>query len=449
MLHTYIGIVILVITMCFIFYYLFKNIAVKTYNNYEIKYKKEKQIISHNNTVKQFTNEIKLNTLEIENVTDEIHKINKLRELYELYNNGVPNKYVDNMIVHGIEPDSTKAIETLHKIIKSPYGTDIDILNLAKIYHYGMHKFERDIVKAESIYMNIYSENPQTLQIIKESLSDINKIRTYAWLNLPTTVNMNDLTNHEQYNTRTNPRVRDRETTIITREPIRARKQDKEKNDPQNTHNSQVLSTVRNTLEKLKNSDTTTATISESDTFKQISEYVNNLPSSDKKKDVLKSLDDIRSNKTPLSSTDMTESRALQLVWNRINTYQTPEDSKEILVEMLSSMQEHGHTVCSTGRFTRIISTLDGIDEQVSIKPTYAILEEMMNKSSKIRDQFILEKPENERRLYEKGMHANQKEYDESLKNTIIKTLKEDYINTKILDEVSFNTEINKWIDHI
>ena len=121
----------------------------------------------------------------------------------------------------------------------------------------------------------------------------------------------------------------------------------------------------------------------------------------------------------------------------------------ENLFSELASMQEHGHTICSTGRFTHIIDSINGIDEDVSIKPTYAINEEMMNKSAQIRSEILNEYPENERKLLEAGTSPNQTEYDTRLKNTIIVKLKDDYVKTGILTEKTFDTEINKWINDI
>ena len=101
------------------------------------------------------------------------------RDLYELYYKGVPDVYINDSIVKGVEPNAIKAIDILKIIISGNMGNTDDVINLAKIYHFGMHKFERNIDTAEKIYRSIHTDDVQVRQTIKEALYDINKIRTY------------------------------------------------------------------------------------------------------------------------------------------------------------------------------------------------------------------------------------------------------------------------------
>ena len=184
----------------------------------------------------------------------------------------------------------------------------------------------------------------------------------------------------------------------------------------------------------------------------EINQYINKLPDSDKKKDAIKSLSEVKNNNNPLSHVGMSERDILLLVWNRIHNNEkfnedTIENLKHNMFEELASMQEHGQTVCATGRMTRLIDTLNGVDEDVVIKPTYAINEEMMNKSSLIRDRLLNEEKDKDK--LEAGTSSHQEEFDKKLKDTIISELKNDYVNSGILTLSKFNTEIKKWIDHI
>src|SRR6185503_5413009 len=98
----------------------------------------------------------------------------------------IPDEYdLDGNLIKGIEPDADKAIEYLGVVINSPEGTVADILNLAKIYHYGMHKFDVNLDLAEDVYQDLKfhpDATAETRQIIKDALADINKIRVYTWL---------------------------------------------------------------------------------------------------------------------------------------------------------------------------------------------------------------------------------------------------------------------------
>ena len=119
------------------------------------------------------------------------------------------------------------------------------------------------------------------------------------------------------------------------------------------------------------------------------------------------------------------------------------------MFNQLADMQEYGVTVCATGRFTRLVDTLNAIDNEVTIKPSYVINQEMMNKSSKIRDNMLNTYSESDRKELEKGTSCKQEQFDQNLKEQIVETLKEDYVKTKILSQEKFDHQINQWIDVI
>ncbi len=386
------------------------------------------------------------------------------RELYELYYKGIPDTY-DNEgnIIPGVEPNPIKAIEFLTIIINSPEGTEHDMLDLAKLYHYGMHNLDVDIDKAEEIYSGMLRSyiTDDSRQIVLSALTDIKKIRTYKWLNLPS--------NHDP--TRRVPppldvpphldvpiRIRfpdvvynDRQRNIqpAIGEITTDKRANKRYDDPQNVHDSQVLGTIRHSLNNLRK--VTTFTTIPNQSYNEIKNYIARLKNSDKKRDALVSLEKVVNNTTPLSSLDATELDALNLVWNRIKSFdlETADNLKETLFEELASMQEHGTTVCSTGRFTRIVDTLNGVDEAVSIKPTYAINEEMLGRAAKIRSDMLINVDEIERGLLERGTSTKQNEFDDNLKNTIINTLHDEYVKTSIISDDKFKVETDKWINDI
>jgi len=381
------------------------------------------------------------------------HERKYTRELYEMYYKGIPDTYDQNgNIIHGIEPDAQKAIFYLEHLINSDYGTPEDSLCLARIYHYGMHKFDRDLDQAEKIYTQIKFSNVdfETLEKIKEALADIQKIRVYAWLNLP--LERPIIPTPAVQAVLNLPTMRVRVPTVPVPVPVQnATIDQKQYDDPQNTHNPQVLSTIRFSLDKLKN---THITRDQGTSALEIKNYIEKLDESDKKQDALKSLHAIERNTDKLSSTNMTEMEALTLVWNRINdsarfNEEISKNLKETLFDELASMQEFGTTICSTGRFTHIIDTLNGVDEEVSIKPSYAINEEMLTKSAKIRQDLLESVPEQEREQLIRGTSPNQTEFDSNLKKTIVAKLKEEYVDTGILPEKKFYSEIGKWINEI
>jgi len=221
-------------------------------------------------------------------------------------------------------------------------------------------------------------------------------------------------------------------------------------NDPQNTHNSQVLSTVINSINNLKKNTKMEKSLPTS--LKEVRIFLNNLPKNDKRDDALKSLNRIERNISRFTFSDMKEVDVLNLVWNRIHSdvhADNLETVKESLFTQLADMQEHGVIVCATGRFTRLVDTLNVIDNEVTIKPSYVINQEMMNKSSKIRENMLNTYSENERKELEKGTSYKQEQFDQNLKEKIVENLKKDYVKTKILTQEKFDHQISKWIDDI
>lgn len=418
-----------------------------------------KKIDDYNNNITVLT--------EIEAVPiEEKRSYDAERELYELYYTGIPDTYDnDGNIIPGVKPNPVKAIEFLTIIINSPEGTEQDTFDLAKLYHYGMHDLEVDIDKAELVYNGMLRNyiTDDTRQKVEAALADIMKIRTYRWLNLPSDhdptrrVEQHDepetILNNQPYVVRPTARINEtiHNQPYVVR-PVRQvddKRDNKKYNDPQNVHDSQVLGTIRHSLNNLKKTTKMEKNLMQS--YHEIKTYIGQMKNSDKKRDALVSLEKVIHNIIPLSSLDTTEGDALNLVWNRINGFdtETSDNLKETLFEELASMQEHGSTVCSTGRFTRIVDTLNGVDEAVSIKPTYAVNEEMLGRAAKIRGDVLAEVDEVERDLLERGTSSKQDEFDNKLKGVIIKTLHDEYVKTSIISNEKFRIETDKWINEI
>ena len=480
--------IILIILIIFGGIYIFRQFSQKTYqiSNKQIKLQHENKKIDYLKRLQNFH-------IEEKKENNRLNKIHYHTKLYNLYYSGVPDKYDnDGNKIKGIEPNSVKVIKHLRKIIKYSPKSQIDSikLDLAKLYHFGMHKFQPQLKVAKKLYKSIILScknedvHVQTEDLLERVNKDIRENHVYKWLNLKQpkkksdiigsyTENTYEKLNIEQNNNFDNPTelintddmfdnifdntfqiieilprpqpiIEQRETiNIPTIPPIR-------RNDPQNTHNSQVLSTAINSINNLKKSTKMERNLPTS--LKEIRKFLKNMPKNDKRDDSLKSLNRIEKNTSPFTFSDMKEVNVLNLIWNRIHSdvhKDNLDTVKESLYNQLADMQEHGYSVCATGRFTRLVDTLNVIDEEVSIKPSYVINQEMMNKSSKIRENILNTYSENEREELEKGTSNKQEEYDKNLKEKIVKELKEDYVKTKILTQEKFDNQINKWINEI
>ncbi len=416
------------------------------------------------------------------------------RKLFELNFQGIPEKYdINGNKINGVKPDANMAILYLKKLIDTPEGTNNDVLRLGKIYEQGMHNFQPDLDEAEKIYSAILN-NCGELDIRTEaqtSIDNISKSKALDWLNLPqdhdpqnpnpnqndnvfrvnrTRIN-NDNFQQEVYQVR-DPGINnfdDIAFEILNNEQFNINQillaqfdinndtldtpdilGTKQYNDPQNTHDSQVLKTMVNSIDNLK--ENTNITKSYDTVYNEITEYIKQIPNQSQKiRDALISLNSINNSEQLMEHGDlkMTGRDALELVWNRIDDpiFENKDDVKNILIEELASMHEHDEVVCPTGRFVRIIDTLNVIDPEVNIKPKYAINEEMMNKSAKIRNDMLNSRDDKD--MLERGTSPNQNDFDNKLKENILDQLKKEYVDTNILNNDEFTIEINKWIDFI
>ena len=114
------------------------------------------------------------------------------------------------------------------------------------------------------------------------------------------------------------------------------------------------------------------------------------------------------------STIGVSEAEALRLVWNRINDESDKVLSgnlKETFVKQLASAVEQGHVVCSTGKISRIMSTLDG--SSISSKstqtaheiarPMWAVQEELAMLAVKTRDTYLDTLSPADRMAYDDG----------------------------------------------
>lgn len=424
------------------------------------------------------------------------------RKLHDLYYNGVPDKYdLKGNKIKGIKPDPKKAINYL--TLSHQYGNNEALLKLAQIHHNGMFNLEPDLKKAEQYYKDAINNSSNRDQLLdaqdglQKLIEERKNLSIYNWLNLKPKKRKNE--HHTRCENIWNPRKNQTRpqsqpqqinklftqtfTSMVANEtqtrplnnlfrangrryrhPAGVRTERIEDpvavvvrrdttpnyNDAHNTHNSQVLSTIKNSLKKLKNS--TKIFTSLPNTLRDIRYYINSCSKSDKREDALKSLDSIEKSTSPLTFCKMKEVDALNLVWNRIHNDKhdsNRSDLKKTLFNELAEMQEHGKTVCSTGKFTRIVDTLNVVDDEVAIKPTYAINQEMMNKSANIRKEMLSKFSESQQKELDMGTSNMQEQFESDLKNKIRADLKKDYVDSKILTDQKFNNELNKWIDHI
>lgn len=407
-------------------------------------------------------------------------------KLHELYYNGVPDKYdaIGNKI-KGVEPEPKKAIYYLSRAA-GQRGDPMLWMKLASIYQNGMYNFDPDLNTAALYYSNIHEKyhspnvRQQALEAYNECIQETNTIKTYKWLNLPYSGKKNQ--HHEKIKKQRQPPKTQTPrplatmalggaTAVVERNnfflgnhaPVGAGVgagagagaavfdiDNIANNDMHNTHNSQVVATVANSVRRLK--ENTDINTDAGTSINQIRQWLGTKPRTDKTADAQSSLDSIERNIIPVSSVDMKEVDVLNLVWNRINSKkhaETKDDIMDIFYGQLADMQEHGKSVCATGRLERLVDTLSTFDDNVQIKPTYVIDQEMMTKAGAIREAQYEGLTDDRAQQYKMGIAPDQDAFDESVKGKIMDTLKKDYVDTGIVTNTKFETMVNKWIDEI
>jgi hypothetical protein len=209
------------------------------------------------------------------------------------------------------------------------------------------------------------------------------------------------------------------------------------KNDLQNVHDHSVTNIIKKNVENLKKS-TDNKPLKDNITQEQdvegnvqdvvLKSIIEHPEISESVKGsammVLNNLND----KDKHGTFDVTETEALQLVWNKINN-QSDSNKKsnmiEILAKQLDSGIENGHIVCSSGKISRIIGTLDGIDDDmVASRPIWAIRDEIATLASKIRDGHY-SNPQNEFQQQAYKLYINDLKLDINIINPIIEEYSE------------------------
>ena len=240
---------------------------------------------------------------------------------------------------------------------------------------------------------------------------------------------------------------------------------DRIRNDHQNVHDHVVNKTLKKSIKNLK--DTTNIYISDNKSLIDIRSLINN-SDSQKKDDAIKTLDYIEKKNNRLNSIDMNEIEALNLVWNRIHDPNNRDNIDNLKSNLVSELAECNEPidkndkeskktqVCTTGRFSRIIDTLNMVDynDAVKIIPKNVLNEEMMNKAAKIRNDLIENESEQLKSAINK-IETNKEEdmlienFNNKFKQNLLDTYKKDYVDSGTISEDILKSEVNKWIDHI
>lgn len=201
-------------------------------------------------------------------------------------------------------------------------------------------------------------------------------------------------------------------------------------NDSQNTHDHGVVETAKKSLENIEKENITT-TPNNTENLKK--ELLNLIEKSDmtevRKNNIIKTIRNF--DNSPLSSLNKSPNEVISLVAPKILK---SKEAKEMFINNMKDAinPATNKPYCVTGVTERILGSLDGIDESVNIKPTWALKQELINRGSVLS------------REYEAKSKDDQS--DEKA-NYIRKILLNEYKN--IASEKEINKELDEWINFI
>lgn len=227
------------------------------------------------------------------------------------------------------------------------------------------------------------------------------------------------------------------------------------RNDAQNVHDSTVIRTVRASVDRLQAAGATASP----QRLHEVRRHVQQADvSEDRRRSALQALDHIeRTDATLDSIPGVSEGQLLGLVWDRIAHPDNAENRGALqhnLVTELSESVEQGVPVCATGRFTRVLGTLDGVDSQVEIKPKWALQKEMVDRAGALYAERVAALPEEHRAAVQAveptpEQAATGETVMQSVKNDIRQDFHDSYVKPGIMSQTDLDVEVSQWIDSI
>ena len=386
----------------------------------------------------------------------------------------------------GQYPDAGKAVNWFLKSIECGY--EDALIYVAHIYMYGLHpNYLPDKLTAGKIY-NIIIFNKQISEsarsVCNDQLKEITKMRYNdldaepergrTYYTLPSNIDHHitisiDTANTKQvecipsaiYKTVKPKNIHTVNTRIAIIEPP-----DNENildiipvqnvyNDLQNVHSTTVQNAAKNTVDYIeqKTSHVTNYTNSFNQFMHEI-DYDTSIKEVDREniRKVLYSFSDTSHSRYGKSEKDI-----FNLVWSRINdpvNNDRRSDMIKVFADNISSAVERDHIVCSTGKIVRMIGSLDGIDAEplLSLKPEWAINEEIATTASNIREKVLEFATEKEKSAYEAlNQTDEQKQLAENLSNImkaeLLQKCKTEYVDSNIMSEETLHEKLADYID--
>jgi len=163
--------------------------------------------------------------------------------------------------------------------------------------------------------------------------------------------------------------------------------------DPQNSHDSGVVASTRDTLRGLEEVDQGGI-----DSIREhVTKFITTCDIDDEEK--VKAIVALESIRDEIDSPyiGISEVDALARVWQAV-------PDKTVVVQQLASAIEHGVPVCHSGKMARLAGCMDVVDPGQHV-PVWAVRQEVFSLASKVRDDVLGRLSSEDAQLYQTGHH--------------------------------------------
>lgn len=140
-------------------------------------------------------------------------------------------------------------------------------------------------------------------------------------------------------------------------------------------------------------------------------------------------LDAIASNPIPLSALSVTEAQVLARVVSRILSETDPDKRKDLESSLRWQLQDIATApTCASGRVARVLDTLSGLDDAVTLRPTWALRRELLDRASVLSSA---------------QPHLEGEELRRALRDAFLK----EYVSTGLCTQAWLDGELSSWGD--
>lgn len=340
--------------------------------------------------------------------------------------------------------DGIHALRFYKEAVK--YGHIDAMLPIAQIYHHGIPNSIKENEDEATVWYEAVLSHPKSFHMARYLAQEALNQLKQAVIHTPFTCNDVILPIYEPPRRRASPppllHLRQPDDVVV-HDPVvlgvHLRRNDdgeltvNKVSDSQNVHDSMIVQSLKNSVHRLEEAAAGKRQHDMNDMKKTLMQC-ENVPLSTREQ-AMRVLEASEKNDQRIGSLNMNETDVFRLVYQRIHEQdQDPERQQDMLDNLVKEMAEgeQGNAImCATGRVTRMVDSLNGVDELIELKPSWAIRELMLSKAAQVRAEL-----ENEQM-------GEPKEGE--LLARISSTLHNEFVETNQITEDRLKAELDEW----